>query len=31
MLISQPKKVKEYYEKHIPEELRNAIEKRDGK
>ena len=31
MLISQPKKVKEYYEKHIPEGLRNAIEKRDGK
>lgn len=31
MLISQPKKIKEYYETHIPEELRNAIEKRDGK
>jgi hypothetical protein len=31
MLISQPKKVKEYYEKHIPEELRNAIEQRDRK
>lgn len=31
MLISQPKKVKEYYEKHVPEEIRNAIEKRDGK
>ena len=31
MLISQPKKVKEYYEKHISKGLRNAIEKRDGK
>ena len=31
MLISQPKKVKEYYEKHIPEGLRIAIEKRDSK
>lgn len=31
MLISQPKKVKEYYEKHIPEGQRNAIEKRDQK
>lgn len=31
MLISQPKKVKEYYEKHISEGHRNAIEKRDGK
>lgn len=31
MLISQPKKVKEYYEKHIPEGIRNAIEKRDEK
>lgn len=31
MLISQPKKVKEYYEKHIPENIRNGIEKRDGK
>ena len=30
-LISQPKKVKEYYEKYIPEELRSAIEKRDNK
>jgi hypothetical protein len=30
MLISQPKKVKEYYEKHIPENIRNVIEKRDG-
>jgi len=29
MLISQPKKVKEYYEKHIPENIRNGIEKRD--
>lgn len=31
MLISQPKKIKEYYEKHIPENIRNGIEKRDGK
>ena len=31
MLISQPKKVKEYYEKHIPENIRNGIGKRDGK
>lgn len=30
MLISQPKKVKEYYEKHIPENIRNGIEKRDS-
>lgn len=30
-LISQPKKVKEYYEKNIPENIRNGIEKRDGK
>lgn len=30
MLISQPKKVKEYYEKHIPENIRNGIEKRDN-
>lgn len=30
-LISQPKKVKEYYEKYIPENIRNGIEKRDGK
>lgn len=29
-LISQPKKVKEYYEKHIPENIRNGIEKRDS-
>jgi hypothetical protein len=31
MLISQPKKVKEYYEKYIPENIRNGIEKRDSK
>lgn len=30
MLISQPKKVKEYYEKHIPEGIRKGIEKRDS-
>jgi len=30
-LISQPKKVKEYYEKYIPENIRSGIEKRDGK
>ncbi|MBP5994229.1 MAG: DUF4145 domain-containing protein [Crocinitomicaceae bacterium] len=30
MLISQPKKVKEYYEKNIPENIRNIIEKRDS-
>lgn len=30
MLISQPKKVKEFYEKHIPENIRNGIEKRDS-
>lgn len=30
MLISQPKKVKEYYERHIPENIRNGIEKRDS-
>jgi hypothetical protein len=30
MLISQPKKVKEYYEKYIPENIRNGIEKRDS-
>ncbi len=30
MLISQPKKVQEYYEKHIPENIRNGIEKRDS-
>jgi beta-galactosidase beta subunit len=30
MLISQPKKVKEYYEKHIPVNIRTAIEKRDS-
>ena len=30
MLISQPKKVKEYYEKHIPEGIRNVIDKRDN-
>lgn len=30
MLISQPKKVQEYYEKHIPENIRNGIEKRDN-
>lgn len=30
MLISQPKKVKEYYEKHIPENVRKGIEKRDS-
>ena len=29
-LISQPNKVKEYYEKHIPENIRNVIEKRDN-
>lgn len=27
MLISQPKKVREYYEKHIAERIRNIIEK----
>ena len=31
MLISQPKKIKEFYEMNIPEELRNEILKRDGK
>ncbi len=31
MLITQPKKVKEYYDKHIPEGIRTVIEKRDGK
>lgn len=30
MLISQPKKVKEYYERHIPENIRSGIEKRDS-
>ena len=30
MLISQPKKVKEYYEKHIPEGVRKKIEERDA-
>ncbi|WP_028665909.1 DUF4145 domain-containing protein [Runella zeae] len=30
MLISQPKKVKEYYEKYIPENIRSGIEKRDS-
>lgn len=30
MLISQPKKVKEYYEKHIPEGIRKKIEERDA-
>lgn len=30
ILISQPKKVKEYYEKYIPENLRSEIEKRDN-
>ena len=30
VLISQPKKVKEYYEKHIPENIRNGIEKKDS-
>lgn len=29
-LVSQPKKVKEYYEKHIPMNIRTAIEKRDS-
>lgn len=29
-LISQPNKVKEYYERHIPENLRNVIDKRDS-
>ncbi len=30
MLISQPKKVKEYYEKHIPEGIRKKIDERDS-
>lgn len=30
MLISQPKKVKEYYEKHIPEGIRKKIDERDA-
>jgi endogenous inhibitor of DNA gyrase (YacG/DUF329 family) len=30
MLISQPKKVAEYYEKHIPEVVRKKIEERDN-
>ncbi|GAB2557236.1 hypothetical protein GCM10027190_03890 [Spirosoma areae] len=30
VLISQPKKIKEYYENNIPEALRNAIAKRDS-
>ena len=31
MLISQPKKIKEFYEMNIPENLREQISKRDGK
>lgn len=31
MLISQPKKIKEFYEMNIPENLREQINKRDGK
>lgn len=30
MLISQPKKINEYYVKHIPENIRLGIEKRDS-
>lgn len=30
VLISQPKKIKEFYEKNIPEGIRNGIEKRDS-
>jgi hypothetical protein len=31
MLISQPKRIKEFYELNIPEELRNQINQRDNK
>jgi hypothetical protein len=31
VLISQPKKINSYYENHIPEKNRVAIDKRDGK
>jgi len=31
MLITQPKKVKEYYDKHIPESIKTVIDRRDGK
>lgn len=30
VLISQPKKIQEFYEKNIPESIRNGIEKRDS-
>ncbi len=30
VLISQPKKIQEFYEKNIPENIRNGIEKRDS-
>lgn len=30
VLISQPKKIREFYEKNIPEGIRNGIEKRDS-
>jgi len=30
VLISQPKKIQEFYEKNIPEGIRNGIEKRDS-
>lgn len=30
VLISQPKKIQEFYEKNIPEDIRNGIEKRDS-
>lgn len=31
VLISQPKKIREYYEKNLPENIRAGIDKRDGK
>jgi hypothetical protein len=31
VLITQPKRIKEYYEKHVPEGLRQKIEERDKK
>ena len=31
VLISQPKKIKEFYEKNVPEGAKNGIEQRDNK
>ncbi|PKH52430.1 hypothetical protein CXF68_17790 [Tenacibaculum sp. Bg11-29] len=31
VLISQPKKIQEFYEKNVPEGAKNGIERRDGK